>query len=71
MRLLAVDLSMQGQGLGKGLLKDALLRILTITENLGVRAVLVHAKDDKREKLLPSIWLSIFSCQRIPSLSLN
>ena len=38
---------MQGKGLGKGLLKDALLRILTITENLGVRAVLVHAKDEK------------------------
>ena len=44
---LAVDISMQGQGLGKGLLKDALLRILTISENLGVRAVLIHAKDDK------------------------
>ena len=44
---LAVDISMQGQGLGKGLLKDALLRILTISENLGVRAVLVHAKDEK------------------------
>lgn len=44
---LAVDVSMQGKGLGKGLLKDALLRILTITENLGVRAVLVHAKDKK------------------------
>lgn len=44
---LAVDVSMQGKGLGKGLFKDALLRILTITENLGVRAVLVHAKDEK------------------------
>ena len=44
---LAVDVSMQGKGLGKGLLKDALLRILTITKNLGVRAVLVHAKDEK------------------------
>lgn len=44
---LAVDISMQGQGLGKGLLKDALLRILNITENLVVRAVLVHAKDEK------------------------
>lgn len=44
---LAVDISMQGQGLGKGLLKDALLRVLNITENLGVRAILVHAKDEK------------------------
>ena len=44
---LAVDISMQGKGLGKGLLKDALLRILNITENLGVRAILVHAKNEK------------------------
>jgi len=44
---LAVDISMQGKGLGKGLLKDALLRILSITNNLGVRAVLVHAKDER------------------------
>ena len=44
---LAVDISMQGKGLGKGLLKDALLRILGVAESVGVRAVLVHAKDEK------------------------
>ena len=50
---LAVDISIQGQGLGKGLLKDALLRILGVTENLGVRAVLVHAKDEKAKSFYP------------------
>lgn len=44
---LAVDISMQRQGLGKGLLKNALLRSLNITENLGVRAILIHGKDEK------------------------
>ncbi len=44
---LAVDISEQGQGLGKALLKDALSRCLSVTENIGARAILVHAKDDK------------------------
>jgi predicted N-acetyltransferase YhbS len=42
---LAVDISEQGQKLGKGLLKDALLRALSVTESIGARAILVHAKD--------------------------
>jgi GNAT superfamily N-acetyltransferase len=43
---LGVDLSMQGKGLGTALLKDALLRVLEISDVVGVRALLVHAKDD-------------------------
>ena len=43
---LAVDLNEQGTGLGKGLLKDALLRTLQASEIAGLRAVLVHAKDN-------------------------
>ena len=35
---LAVDLSMQGQRLGSSLLKDALLRVLKISQDIGVRA---------------------------------
>jgi GNAT superfamily N-acetyltransferase len=42
---LAVDLKYQGQGLGKELLRDALARIASAAEVIGVRAVLVHAKD--------------------------
>jgi predicted N-acetyltransferase YhbS len=47
---LAVDISCQKIGLGKGLLKDALLRCLSIIEHLGVRAILVHAKDDQAKQ---------------------
>ena len=44
---LAVDLSYQGQKVGEGLLKEALLKILAASSIIGVRAVLVHAKDQK------------------------
>jgi GNAT superfamily N-acetyltransferase len=43
---LAVDRSDQGKGLGQGLLKDALLRTAPAAEIAGLRALLVHAKDD-------------------------
>ena len=42
---LGVDLSERGQGLGEGLLKDALLRTLQAADIAGLRAILVHAKD--------------------------
>lgn len=40
---LAVDRSAQGKQLGGALLKDAVLRALSVAENAGVRALLVHA----------------------------
>jgi len=40
---LAVDRGTQGRQLGGGLLKDAVLRTLSVAENAGVRALLVHA----------------------------
>jgi predicted GNAT family N-acyltransferase len=40
---LAIDLKMQGQQLGAALLKDALLRTLAVSRDVGIRAVLVHA----------------------------
>lgn len=43
---LAVDRSLQGLGLGKGLLRDAILRTLQVAEQSGVRALFVHAIDD-------------------------
>ena len=42
----AVDLRFQGQGLGRDLFRDALLRSLNITEELGARAFIVDAKDE-------------------------
>lgn len=44
---LAVDRGWQGKGLGPGLLKDAILRVLGAAESVGIRALLVHAKDEE------------------------
>jgi GNAT superfamily N-acetyltransferase len=44
---LAIDKSEQGQGLGAALLKDALQRCLRASEEIGARAVLVHAIDEE------------------------
>jgi GNAT superfamily N-acetyltransferase len=40
---LAVDLAWQGHGLGRSLLRDAVLRTLQAAEIGGIRAILVHA----------------------------
>jgi GNAT superfamily N-acetyltransferase len=42
---LAVDTTEQGKGLGKALVKDALVRIGAAADIVGARAVLVHAID--------------------------
>lgn len=42
---LAVDEREQRRGLGKALLKDAILRTLQAAEIAGLRALIVHAKD--------------------------
>lgn len=44
---LAVDLKFQEQGLGHGLLKHALLKILEASRTIGIRAVLVHANNQQ------------------------
>jgi GNAT superfamily N-acetyltransferase len=44
---LAVDKAYQGKGVGRGLLKDALLRITKASELVGARAVVVHAVDQE------------------------
>ena len=44
---LAIGAHSHGQGLGSGLLKDAMLRTLQAADIAGLRAILVHAKDDE------------------------
>jgi GNAT superfamily N-acetyltransferase len=46
---LAVDRRFQGRGLGRALLRDAILRTLQAAEIAGVRAILVHAQDERAE----------------------
>lgn len=43
---LAVDRRFQSQGVGQGLLRDAILRTLQAAVIAGIRAILVHAKDE-------------------------
>lgn len=43
---LAVDKTVQGRGFGAALLKDAILRTLSAADSIGVRALLVHVKDE-------------------------
>lgn len=43
---LAVDRAHQGKGLGRALLKDALLRTAQAADIAGIRCLLVHAKDE-------------------------
>jgi GNAT superfamily N-acetyltransferase len=43
---LAIDRSWQGRGLGADLLRDAVLRMLSAGDTIGVRAILVHAISD-------------------------
>ena len=43
---LAVDLSAQKSGLGRALVRDALIRVAAAAEEVGIRALLIHAKDE-------------------------
>jgi len=47
---LAVDKNEKGAGLGRALLKDALVRIAQAADIVGARAVLVHAIDEQASK---------------------
>ncbi|MBX9829704.1 MAG: GNAT family N-acetyltransferase [Xanthobacteraceae bacterium] len=47
---LAVDQTWQGKGLGAALLLDALRRIVSAADIVGIRAVLVHAKDEAAKR---------------------
>lgn len=47
---LAVDTSEQGNGIGAGMLRDALRRALQLSDAVGAAAVLVHARDDAAKR---------------------
>jgi GNAT superfamily N-acetyltransferase len=47
---LAVDKRWQGRGIGAAMLREAVLRTLAASEHAGLRAILVHAKDDEAKR---------------------
>lgn len=47
---MAVDLAYRGRGIGRGLLKDAVLRTLQVASDVGVRALLVHAVSEEARR---------------------
>ncbi len=44
---LAIAIGLQGKGLGSGLLKDAMMRMLAAADIAGIRALSAHAKDSE------------------------
>lgn len=44
---LAVDATERNRGLGRGLLVDAIRRAVRVSEEVGTRALLIHARDDE------------------------
>jgi len=59
---LAVDIEHQSKGLGQALLKDALLRTAQAAEIAGIRALLVHAKDESARQ-----WYSSWDFEHTPT----
>ena len=59
---LGVDVAHEGQGLGAGLLRDVIVRLLSIDETIGCRGLLIHAESaDARSfyrHLIPELELS-------------
>lgn len=60
----AVDKEYQGQGVGKGLFKDALKRCLNVANEAGVRAFMTHAKDEEARRLY--LRLGMLECPSNP-----
>ncbi len=56
---LAIDLKMQRQQLGAALLKDALLRTLSVSKDVGIRAVLVHAISENANQFYQSYGFQV------------
>lgn len=44
---LAVDRSCQGQGIGRGLFRDAAKRVINAADAIGIRGIIVHAISDQ------------------------
>ena len=54
---LAVDKHYERRGIGSGMLRDALMRVMQISQSVGCAAILVHAVDQDSCRLLCQIWI--------------
>jgi ribosomal protein S18 acetylase RimI-like enzyme len=63
---LAVDARHQGRHLGRSLLLDAMTRVLQAGELIGIRALLVHAIDERARE-----WYAQFGFERSPTHPLH
>jgi GNAT superfamily N-acetyltransferase len=63
---LAADVRHQGQHLGRSLLLDAMMRVLRAGELIGIRALLVHALDERARE-----WYVQFGFERSPTHPLH
>jgi predicted N-acetyltransferase YhbS len=63
---LAVDLQHQGAGVGRSLLRDAIIRVAAAADAIGIRALAVHAKDDDARA-----WYSQFGFESSPTDALH
>lgn len=63
---LAVAKQWQKQGIGKGLLKDALRRTAQVADIVGIRALLVHAKNEQARS-----WYEQFDFEPSPTDELH
>jgi GNAT superfamily N-acetyltransferase len=59
---LAVDIAHQGVGVGKSLLRDAMLRCRDVAEEVGVRVLLIHAKHEEAKR-----WYLKFDFEESPT----
>jgi predicted N-acetyltransferase YhbS len=56
----AVDLGHQGRGIGSGMFRDAISRTLNVSREIGARAFVVHAKDDRAAAFYTRLGMQAF-----------
>lgn len=56
---LAVDKEWQGMGIGRGLVKEAILRTLQASDVVGIKALLVHAKSEEAKAFYENLGFSL------------
>lgn len=56
---LAIDSSYQGQGLGRGLFRDAALRVVQAADTIGIRGIIVHAISEEAKDFYLALGFNV------------